>query len=307
MIRRLLRSLWRLMTAPFRWLGRVLYPLGRPFRALHRALTVEPEETSAVDAFARTVENPSLLVEHLDALRSTLLRSLAAFFLTTILSFTFATQILDWLAQPIGGLEALQAIEVTESVSAFMRVSLLAGFALAFPYIGFEVFAFIAPGLRRRERVYVLSTIPAALILFLAGVAFAYKIMLPVALPFLLNFIGITTVPRPSNYIRFVTGLLFWIGVAFQFPLVIYLLAALGFVRAKALAAGWRLAIVGISILAAVVTPTIDPINMALVMAPMIALYFLSIGLAAIAERGRDRRQAKAASQAAAEIGGDTS
>ena len=296
MIRRLLRSLWRALTAPLRWIA-------TPFRALHKAHTYEPDETSAVDAFSRTVENPSILVEHLEALRGTLLRSLAAFFLTTVLAFTFATRILDWLAQPIGGIGALQAIEVTESVSAFMRVSLLAGFALAFPYIGLELFAFVAPGLRRRERFYVLTTIPAATILFLAGIAFAYYIMLPVALPFLLNFMGITTVPRPANYIRFVTGLLFWIGIAFQFPLVIYLLAALGVVRARMLAEGWRIAIVAIAVLAAVVTPTIDPVNMALVMAPMIALYFLSIGLAAIAERGRRRREAKALAESPAETG----
>ncbi len=298
MIRRLLRSVWRVVTAPIRWIA-------RPFRALHRALTYEPEETSAVDAFSRTVANPSILLEHLEALRGTLLRSLAAFFLTTILAFTFATRILDWLSHPIGGIGALQAIEVTESVSAFMRVSLLAGFALAFPYIGLEVFAFVAPGLRRRERFYVLTTIPAASVLFLAGVAFAYYIMLPVALPFLLNFMGITTVPRPSNYIRFVTGLLFWIGIAFQFPLVIYLLAALGVVRARMLAEGWRIAIVAIAILAAVVTPTVDPVNMALVMAPMIALYFLSIGLAVFAERGRRRREAQDAADVPADSPAD--
>jgi len=294
MIRRLLRSLWRAVTAPFRWIA-------RPFGALQHALNDEPEETSAVDAFSRSLANPSILVEHLEALRGAMLRSLAAFFLTTILSFTFASRILDWLAGPIGGIGALQAIEVTESVSAFMRVSLLGGFVLAFPYIGTEVFLFIAPGLKRRERFTVLTTIPAATVLFLAGAAFAYKIMLPVALPFLLNFMGITTVPRPANYIRFVTGLLFWIGIAFQFPLVIYLLAALGVVRARVLAEGWRFAIVGIAILAAFVTPTVDPVNMALVMAPMIALYFLSIGLAAIAERGRKRRESKTLAEAASD------
>lgn len=283
MIRRVLSFLWRVISAPFRWIS-------RPFTRAYAALTYDADDTSAVDAFSRTLENPSLLIEHIEALRGAMLRSLVAFFITTVISFAFATRILDWLAQPIGGIGELQAIEVTESVSAFMRVSLLGGFVLAFPYIAFELFLFIAPGLRRRERFFVISTIPAATVLFIAGVAFAYFIMLPVALPFLLSFMGITTVPRPSNYIRFVTGLLFWIGVAFQFPLVMYLLAALGIVRARMLAEGWRIAIVAIAILAAVVTPTIDPVNMALVMAPMIVLYFLSIGLAAFAERARGRR-----------------
>jgi sec-independent protein translocase protein TatC len=115
--------------------------------------------------------------------------------------------------------------------------------------------------------------------------------MLPAALQFLLDFMNITTVPRPANYISFVTNLMFWIGIAFQFPLLIYALAAVGFLRARTLINGWRFAIIGIAILAAMVTPTVDPVNMALVMAPMIFLYFLSIGLAWIAQKTRERTQ----------------
>ena len=174
-----------------------------------------------------------------------------------------------------------------------MRVSLLSGFALAFPYILFEIFTFINPGLKRRERIFILLSLPFAALLFLAGLAFAYFIMLPAALPFLLDFMGITTVPRPSNYIKFVTNLMFWIGIAFQFPLVIYALAAIGFVRAETLARGWRIAIIGIAVLAAMVTPTVDPVNMGLVMLPMIILYFISIFLAKIAQSARDRSEAQ--------------
>ena len=287
MIRRLLRNTWRVLTAPIRFVA-------RPFTRLYFALTAEPEDTSAADAFSRTIQDPSLVLEHLEALRGHLLRSVVALAITTAIGFAFASTVLDWLARPIGGIEALQAIEVTESVSAFMRVSLLAGFVLAFPYLCLEVFFFIAPGLKRRERVLVLVIIPTAFVLFLIGLAFAYYVMLPVALPFLLNFMNIETVPRPSNYIRFVTGLMFWIGVAFQFPLVMFTLAAIGLVRARTLLDGWRIAIVLIAVLAAVITPTIDPVNMGLVMAPMIVLYFLSILLAAIAERGRARRAREA-------------
>lgn len=236
-----------------------------------------------MDVFSKAIERPSILIEHLEALRGHLLRSVAVLALTTGLSFAVAGKILAWLTEPIGGIQALQAIEVTESVGAYMRVSLLSGFALAFPYICFEFFAFINPGLRRRERLLILSAIPAAFALFLAGLAFAYFVMLPVALPFLLNFLGISTRVRPMNYVRFVTGLMFWIGVSFQFPLVVYALAAIGIVRARMLMDGWRFALVAIAVLAAAVTPTVDPVNMALVMAPMVVLYFMSIGLAAIA------------------------
>ena len=278
MFKPLLRTILRILLAPIRLIT-------WPYRRLQRFLSYEPDDTSTVDVFSKAIESPSILIEHLEALRGHLLRSVAVMAITTALSFVIAGRILGWLTEPIGGIQALQAIEVTESIGAYMRVSLLSGFALAFPYICFEFFAFINPGLRRRERVMILTAIPAAFVLFLAGLAFAYFIMLPAALPFLLNFMGISTRVRPMNYVRFVTGLMFWIGVSFQFPLIIYALAGIGLVKARSLMNGWRLAIVGIAVLAAAVTPTVDPVNMALVMAPMVVLYFLSIGLAAFAGR----------------------
>jgi sec-independent protein translocase protein TatC len=286
-VRRFFARLWWIVTAPVRLL---LWP----FRRVRQFIDYEPDETTAGDAFAQTLQSPGVLLDHLQALRGHLLRSLVALGIGTTVGFTFAQRILDWMAKPIGGIKALQAIEVTESVGAFMKVSLLTGFVLAFPYILLEVFAFINPGLKRRERILLLTSIPAATLLFIAGVAFAYYIMLPAALPFLLNFLGIQTVPRPSNYISFTTNLLFWIGISFTFPLIIFALAGVGMVRAEMLFKGWRFAIVGIAILAAAITPTVDPINMSLLMLPMIVLYGLSILLAAVAGRARRRRAAKA-------------
>jgi sec-independent protein translocase protein TatC len=273
----------RIITAPVRLIT-------WPFRALRRFLDYEADDSSASDVLSRTLQDPSALLEHIIALRGHLIRSMIAFMVTTGISFAFANRILEWLAGPVGGIDQLQAIEVTESVAAFMRVSLLSGFVIAFPYIWWELFRFINPGLKRRERVFLLTVLPFAALLFLAGLAFSYFIMLPAALDFLLDFMGIETVPRVSNYIRFVTGLMFWIGISFQFPLIIYTLAGIGFVRARTLWEGWRIAIVGIAVLAAAVTPTVDPVNMGLVMAPMIILYLISILLAGMAERGRKRR-----------------
>jgi sec-independent protein translocase protein TatC len=280
-MRRILYFLWRILTAPVRV---ILWPFGK----IRDFINFEPEEAPTGELFSRTLENPKVLFGHIDALRKHLFRALIVLFITTGISFAFASQILNFIAQPIGGIESLQSIEVTESIGAFMRVSLLTGFALAFPYILFEIFTFINPGLKRRERIFVLLSIPFAAILFLGGFAFAYFVMLPTALPFLLDFMGIKTIPRPSNYIRFVTNLMFWIGIAFQFPLVIYMLASLGFVNARSLLRGWRIAIVAIAVLSAVITPTVDPVNMALVMLPMSVLYFVSIVLAGIARKRRD-------------------
>ncbi len=281
-MQRFLRRLWWAVTTPFRILA-------WPFRALSDFINYEPEDAPAGEVFARSIEQPSLLIEHLEALRRHLLRSVVFLIVTTGFSFAFASRILEWLTLPIGGLDSLRAIEVTESIGAFMRVSLLSGFVLAFPYMLFEFFLFINPGLKRRERVLVLIAVPSSMVLFLTGLAFARFVMLEPALDLLLGFMGIETVPRPSNYITFVTGLMFWIGVSFQFPLVMYALAAMGIVRARTLLEGWRIAIVAIAILAAAVTPTIDPVNMGLVMLPMTVLYFLSIGLARLAERARSR------------------
>lgn len=234
-----------------------------------------------------------MLWDQVEALRMHLLRAVLSLVLTVSASFFFTQKIIYFLSQPVGGLDKLKAIEVTESVSVFMKVSLFSGIALAIPYIAFELWWFAAPGLRPRERKMGLAGIPLAAIFFLGGAAFTFFVMLPAALPFLNNFLGIKTELRPESYFSFVTSLMFWIGVSFEFPLVIYVLSALGFIKPDVLAQQWRLAIVIIAIVAAAITPTIDPVNQGLVMAPMILLYFISIGLSSIAYAGRKRSQAE--------------
>lgn len=278
---------------PIRLVGLFFRGIARWFAGLRDGFreffAEEPEDTPLPDAFAKTVENPYGILEHLDALRKHLLRSVLFLFITTAASFSFAQQILEFLTRPLeNGLQSMVAIDVTEPIGTLMRVSLLSGFALALPYIALELWMFIAPGVSRRTRIYGLLSIPIIVLFFIAGMAFAYYVMLPTAVPFLLNVLGIPTQVRPSSYVGFVTGILFWIGIAFEFPLVIFLLASLGMVKARTLAQQWRLAVVIISILAALITPTIDPVNMALVMGPMILLYFFSIVLASLAQRGKD-------------------
>ena len=164
---------------------------------------------------------------------------------------------------------------------------------MALPIIVYEILAFILPGLNPNERMWVWIMIPLASLFFIGGVVFAYFIMLPTALPFLLEFMGIATAPRPGNYFGFVLNLLFWVGVAFELPLVILLLARLGVVTAKQLIKQWRIATVVIAIAAAVITPTPDPVNMGLMMLPLMVLYFISILFAAFA--GKRRRKAQEA------------
>lgn len=291
MLAKLLHTIWGIITSPFRfilWTLRTVYNwLANIVQKLHLFFTEEPQDESLPDTFAKTVEDPMGVLYHLNELRKHLFRAAIFIALTTAFSFFYTRRIIDLLAKPIGGIDQLQAIDVTEPIGVFMRVALLSGFALALPYIAFELWLFAAPGLTRKARFKSLAAIPAIAIFFLGGMLFAYYVMLPTALPFLLGFLEMETAPRPSSFIGFVTGLLFWIGIAFEFPLVIYLIAALGFIKAKLLVEQWRLAIVIIAIISAAITPTIDPINMALVMGPMVILFFLSIALAFLAQRGR--------------------
>ncbi len=286
---RFLRLLWNLLTAPFRLLAWIVRRLRDGIRALghniHHFFTAEPEEHPLPDVLADMVQHPTEVLVQLNELRKHLFRAVVVLLLTTAFAFGYARQIIEFLSRPVGGIAALRSFDVTESIGVFMRVSLLAGFSLALPYIALELLLFAAPGLKPRARVRGLLALPLVLLFFLGGMAFAYYAMLPTALPFLLHFMGISTLVRTSSYIRFVTGLMFWIGVAFEFPLVIYVLAGMGLIRHEMLARQWRFAVVIIAVVAAAITPTVDPINMLLVMGPMIVLYFLSIGLARIAEK----------------------
>jgi sec-independent protein translocase protein TatC len=295
-MRKFFSGLWWLIKAPFRLLWLVITFPFRAYRQMREFLSDEPEEHALMDVVSGVVTDKDIrqaMWDQIEDLRKHLLRSILGLTLTVSISFLFTQRLIEYLSQPVGGLASLRAIEVTESIGVFMKVALLSGLAIALPYIAFEFWLFAAPGLRPSSRKFGLIAIPLATLLFIAGMAFAYYIMMPAALPFLLNFMGIQAQLRPASYFSFITGVMFWIGIAFEFPLVIYVLTAIGFIKPKVLSEHWRIAIVLISILAAAITPTVDPVNMALVMAPMSLLYFISIGLSFIAYRGRVRQEQK--------------
>jgi sec-independent protein translocase protein TatC len=230
-------------------------------------------------------DEPRSFLEHIEELRQRLLRALIALAVGVVISALFTNQILAWMARPVGGLEKLEAIEVTENLGVFMQVALLGGALLAMPFIVYQVWQFITPALEPHEKRYVYMLAPAATLLFIAGAAFAYFVMLPAAVPALLGFAPIPTRPRPANYISFVTNLMFWVGISFEMPLFIFFLAKVRLVGPRDLLRNWRVAVFLIALLAALVTPTGDPINMGLVMIPLVVLYILSILLARVAYR----------------------
>jgi sec-independent protein translocase protein TatC len=289
-MRRAASAVWRALTAPFRW---VAAGLRRLFAGPARFFAEEPEDTPLGEAVQKAVRNPNDVLVHLVALRGHLMRAALAFIIVSLVLFEFSSEMLDWLAAPIGGLQQLQAVEVTEPLSVVMRVTLLAAFAVTLPYIAFELLMFAAPGLSRRARLTGFFAIPLVFVFFIVGILFTYFYLLPPAVTFLLNFMDIPTVVRPSSYVGFATGLMFWVGLAFEFPLVSYILAAMGLLPARWLGKNWRIAVIVLAVLAAAITPTVDPINMMLVWIPLIVLYMLSVGTAALAQGQRARRAGK--------------
>ena len=222
---------------------------------------------------------------HLEDLRQSLLWSLLGLIAGVIVAVFFVNPILGFLTQPIGGLQNLQAIEVTETMSVYMRVALLGGLIIALPWIIFQVLRFVGKGLKPSERKGIYVALPFAVLLFLTGVAFAFYVMLPASLGFFQEILDVTTSIRLKSYIGFTTNILFWIGVSFELPLLFFVLTKIGIVNPKLLIKGWRVAIVVIAILAAVITPTGDPINMLIFMLPLFVLYLLSILLSALASK----------------------
>ncbi len=281
-MRKFFKYLWHKIIVPFQFIGKVF---GAPLRKLKRFrafLNEEPGDKSLFDAATDVFQSKEAradFFDHIEAFRKHLFRIIIAIAITSSISFAFTQKLVEYLAQPVGGIEVLRAIEVTESIGVFMRVALMSGILFALPYIAFELWRFFAPGISSRSKKNGLKGIPLATLLFAVGAAFAYYIMMPAALPFLLNFMGIQAELRPASYFSFLLGVMFWIGISFEFPLVIYALSTIGVVKPNVLKEQWRLAMVIIAILAAAITPTVDPINMALVMGPMVLLYFFSIGL----------------------------
>lgn len=239
------------------------------------------------------------LLQHLGELRRRVFICVVAVLVGSAVSFAFFEQIIGILVEPAKDLDLgtggeLIYTEVTELLTTAIKVSFVSGLILASPILVYQGVMFVAPGLTGREKRYLYGFMPAVILAFGGGVAFAYYILTPPALHFLLTFGGDVATPliRISNIINLMIRLLFWMGLAFETPLVMFLLASLGIVSARGLARFRRYWVVVAFILAAIITPTVDPVNQALVAGPLLVLYEVGILLARIA--GRSRRKSSA-------------
>jgi len=226
--------------------------------------------------------------EHLDELRSRLLKAALALVITTALSVVFAKQGLEILTVPLGEARP-QTIHPTESFVVYFRIALIGGTTLSMPVIVYQIVRFMLPGLLPEEKKYLYYLLPGVFVCFGGGVAFAALIMLPAAINFMRGFLNTIIDNRWTleNYINFVTRVLFWMGIVFQTPLAMFFAAKLDLVTAKKLGKFRKYAVLVISIIAAVVTPTPDPVNMMIVMVPLYLLYEVGVLLARLARIGR--------------------
>ncbi|MEE9198292.1 MAG: twin-arginine translocase subunit TatC [Dehalococcoidia bacterium] len=241
-------------------------------------------------------KNPNQLtiIEHLSELRGRLIKSVIALVVGTAIAAGLTFPILRFLKGPAGD-RALVYIDPTELIGTYFKVAIVGGLILAMPVILYQVAMFIAPGMTSREKRYLTAVLPAVVLSFAAGVVFAWFILIPPALDFLLNFGSSVAEPqiRISRYINLILILSFWVGISFQTPLVMLIFARLGIVSPKGFARRRKYAFLGAFVAGAIVTPTFDPINQTLLASPIFVLYEVGIWLARIASWQRRRAAAR--------------
>lgn len=253
-------------------------------------------------------------LDHLEELRWRILWSLLALLIATIGAFVFVMEVdvIGWLKRPIDPYlppgQKLIFLEVGGAFFITLKLALTLGIIIAFPVVVYQAWAFLSPALTKRERRAIIPALYLGLVLFMVGAALAYWGALPLTLQFMLVTFESESLEQSITagfYFSFVTKMLLAFGVVFELPVVVLVLSALGLVTASWLRSKRRYAVAGMAVLSAVITPG-DAISLTIfLMVPLLLLYELSIGLAALVERAR-RRHAAADADAEGEAVGAT-
>ena len=221
---------------------------------------------------------------HFSELRKRIIFSLIVYLIATILGFVFHRNILSLMVQPVTEINQLSQglpvfTNITEFWSVVMKVSMLSGLLLSFPIISYQVLAFILPGLKSNEKSFIIILLPGSIISFYIGAAFGFFVLLPPAIKFLVYFGGDISEPliRIGSLVQLTINLMMWMGVCFQLPIVMYILALIKVVDSKKLSKFRKYFLIFSFILGAVITPTFDPINQILVALPIMLLYEVGI------------------------------
>ena len=259
-----------------------------------------PEDEAALDA------TKAPLMEHLVELRKRLIWSVIFFVLAFVVAFFFAKNIFHFLQLPLQEMSGGKPMIFTalgEPFFAYVKIGIFGGLCLGFPFIAAQIWMFIAPGLYRHERNAFLPFLVATPFCFVLGGLFAYYVLLPYAIHFFLGFQteDIQLQAKVSEYLDLVTKIILAFGLTFQLPVLLSLLGKVGIITSAQLREMRRFAIVGITALAAVVTPPDMGISMLALAVPLVGLYEISVLLVAWFERGRAREEAARAAKEAEE------
>jgi sec-independent protein translocase protein TatC len=229
------------------------------------------------------------LTEHLEELRWCLLRALAAIVIAAGVSYYFSDLIFGFMVAPLKQSlrpgQNLIGTAVTEAFFVEIKVALAAGVVLACPYIFYQIWHFVAPGLSGSEKKLVLPFVLCATVFFVGGFYFCYRIVLPVAFNYFIEQYGtmdVTPAIRIGEYFTFFFRMVLAFGITFELPVFTFFLVRIGIWDYHFMLRSFRYAIVAIFILAAMLTPTPDIINQSLLALPMLLLYVVSIGVAYI-------------------------
>ena len=245
-----------------------------------------PPESAAVTLMSEVPEDDRemTIYEHLAELRKRLMIAGAAVLVgMAIAAFGLTWPVIDLLTKPAG--IDLVSLRPTEAFVVYMKVALTVGAALAMPVIVWQALLFVMPALHRHERRFLLFAVPGVTIAFCIGLAFGFFFVIPAAVKFLVGFGGDVIRPNWSfdEYVSFVSSFLFWVGVTFETPIVIFALAKLGVVDVARLGRYRRYALVGAFVVGAIITPTPDPFNQTIVSVPIYLLYELGVLMARFA------------------------
>ena len=235
-------------------------------------------------------------LEHLEELRQRILKSLAALIIFSCAAFATTSWILDFLTYPNSHLAKpakLIFLKPTAMLMLRMEIALAMGLIASLPVIIYQLWQFISPGLLPAERKYVIPIILLTCFCFLLGGSFAYFVMIPVVLPFLFSM-GTETIEAAiniSDYMSFVLRLILATGLVFELPVVAFFLARLGLITPAFLRRSRKYAIVLIFIVAAIITPTPDPVNQTILAVPLMLLYEISIWVTVLAYKKRQEAE----------------
>lgn len=230
------------------------------------------------------------LIDHFVELRTRLFIALGAWVIGAGLAFTFRVQLLDWLQAPLPEGIVLTAFGILEPFTVSMQISAFFGLVIAAPVIVGQIWGFVAPGLYPEERRWAVPFVLLTALAFVSGILFAYYAILPFALPVIVGFLieGVQLLPAIGDYISKILLYMAVFGIIFEMPVLSFLLARLGLIRAAILQQYRRYAFIIGFVLAAVITPTADPINLLLVALPLVILYEVSIFVVRVSQRRQD-------------------